>query len=164
MDGVWETKRRNEIYLIQSWLADKNKFSGCYFCNKSEIFIRSVVWLRRAAALLHNKEPNSADNNELCPRVPYKLQVCETYKSAMVFVFRRENWEKNKQKISNKLEKMTEPKQPNHNHHQRQPSVGAAAAAISSKMNKKDSILESIYQSFGYKPPNKEELYQLICK
>lgn len=56
--------------------------------------------------------------------------------------------------------------QPQQNHHRRQPSVAAATAAIahSSKMNKKDSILESIYLSFGYKPPNKEELYQLVCK
>lgn len=60
--------------------------------------------------------------------------------------------------------------QPNnhHHHHQRQPSVGVVGAVAapnhSSKMNKKDSILESIYQSFGYKPPNKEELYQLVCK
>lgn len=62
---------------------------------------------------------------------------------------------------------MTEPinlKQHNHSHHQRQPSVGATAAAITSKINKKGSILESIYLSFGYKPPNKEELYQLVCK
>lgn len=32
------------------------------------------------------------------------------------------------------------------------------------KMNKKVSVLESVYLAFGYKPPQKEELYQIICK